>query len=361
MEERSIKRTVGMDLGDKNHVLCILDEAGEVLDRPVVGNSAGKILVFFDRFEDPSSVRVAMETGTHSPWISRLLLERGFEVLVGNARKLRAIWQSDLKDDYRDAEILARIGRFDPQLLYPIIHRGAEAQADLAVIRARDVLVRSRTSLISCARGLVKSFGQRLPACSAPAFATKARDHVPEELAPAINPLLDQIASLTATIREYDQCIEGLCAHCHPEAAAVRQIQGVGAVTALAFVLTIEDPSRFKKCRSVGPFLGLTPRRDQSGATDKQLPISKAGDTYLRRLLVQAGHYILGPFGPDCDLRRFGLRIASRGGKAGKKRAATAVARKLAVLMLQLWKSGEKYEPFHQRPANEAKSVKPAA
>lgn len=349
MDYFSAIRTIGMDLGDKMNVLCLLDEAGEVLDKCEIVNHASQIKKFFGRIPEPSLVRVAMECGTHSRWISHLLDARGFEVLVGNARKLRAIWQSDHKDDWRDAEMLARIGRFDPRLLSPIRHRSMEAHADLAVIRARDALLRARTALINCARGLVKSTGSRLPNCSAESFSAKTVEHVPIELVPAINPLLQQIASLNAQIRRYDRCIEQLCEHRYTETGSVRQITGVGPLTALAFILTIEEPNRFEKNRCIGPFLGLTPKREQSGKTDKQLPISKAGDAYLRRLLSQSAHYILGPFGPDCDLRRYGQRLIARGGKAPKARAITAVSRKLAVLMLRLWRTEEIYDPFHKR------------
>jgi transposase len=361
MKKRSTVWTVGMDLGDKSNTVCFLREDGEAVEKLTIANNVRGINRFFDRFADPAQVKVAMESGTHSPWISHLLGNRGFEVLVGNARKLRAIWRSDQKNDWRDAEMLARIGRFDPKLLHPIRHRGKSAQADLAVIRARDALVRCRTRLINCARGLVKSQGHRLPSCSAECFPSRAADHLPTELQPALKPLLSQVASLNAKIRQYDRCIEKLCEHGYGEAQALCQIAGVGALTALAFVLTVEDPDRFKRTRSIGPFFGLTPKRDQSGMTDKQLPISKAGNEYMRRLLTQSANYILGPFGPPCDLRRFGERIAARGGKAGKRRAVTAVARKLAVLMLHLWKTNEAYEPFHhpwrgtaQKPAEVA-------
>jgi len=339
-----------MDLGDKNHVVCGLTEAGEVVVKHEISNNARTIRAFFGAFADPSAVCVVIESGTHSLWMNHLLLEWGFKVLVGNARKLRAIWQNDRKDDYRDAEMLARIGRFDPHLLYPIRHRSLGAYADLTVIRARDALVRSRTLLINCARGLAKSAGGRLPKCSAASFAKKASEHVPPALAPAITPLLSQIAAITAQIRQYESCIARLCEHCYAaETESLRQVSGVGALTALAFVLTIEEPQRFEKNRSVGPFLGLVPKRDQSGNTDKELSVSKAGDAYLRRLLNQSANYILGPFGPDCDLRRFGKRLAARGCKAAKRRATTAVSRKLAVLLLRLWKTGEIYEPFHQQ------------
>ena len=126
----------------------------------------------------------------------------------------------------------------------------------------------------------------------------------------------------------------------------MRQVKGVGPITALAYGLTLENAEHFAKSRAVGPYLGLVPKQEDSGESQPQLGISKAGDTMVRKLLVGSAHYILGPFGPDTDLRGYGLRLCERGGKNAKKRAAVAVARKLAVLLHRLWVSGEVYEPL---------------
>jgi transposase len=289
-----------------------------------------------------------LETGTHSPWISQLLHARGFRVLVGNARKLRLIWDSTNKTDERDAEMLARIARFDPQLLSPIRHRSRSAHMDLAVLKGRDALVRCRSSLINFVRGTCKTAGTRLPKCSAEAFAKKVIEHIPKDLLAACVPCINTILELTHKIRQLDSQIEALCEESYTEAMGLREIKGVGPVTALAYVLTLEEPHRFSKSRDVGPYLGLIPKRDQSGGTDKPLSITKAGNTYLRRLLVGSAHYILGPFGPECELRRYGMRIASRGGKISKRKATVAVARKLAVMMHNIWKNKTVYDPFYQ-------------
>ena len=242
--------------------------------------------------------------------------------------------------------MLARIARFDPQLLYPIRHRGKDAQVDLAVIKARETLMKSRSALISHCRGIVKSFGQRISQCDAGTFHRRLEAEMPEELRIALSPLVDTLRYLTAQIRDYDREIDALCQNKYPETQRMRQIRGVGPVTALTFALTLEDASRFKNSRSVGPYLGLVPKRDQSGETDKQLGITKAGNEYLRTLLVNCAQYILGPFGEDCDLRRFGEKLAARGGKNAKKRAIVAIARKTAVLMHYLWKTGDEYKPL---------------
>ena len=337
--------TVGMDMGDKNHSICVLDADGEVLNRDTVGNTAKAIRNYF---EEMKPCRVSMEAGTHSGWVSRILEELSFEVLVGNPRKLRAIWDSDQKCDGKDADMLARIARFDPHLLHPIHHRGQKAQVDLAVIKARDMVVKVRSILITHARGMVKSVGQRISTCGAEAFHHRLLEETPEELRPALEPVMKSIEDLTLRIRHYDKLIESLCAEKYPETQKLRAINGVGPVTSLAYVLTLEESSRFDTSRAVGPFLGLTPKRDQSGQIDKQLHITKAGDAYMRRLLVGSAQYILGVFGPDCDLRRFGLKLAARGGKNAKRRAVVAVARKLAVLLHHLWKSDAAYDPLYQ-------------
>ncbi len=346
--------TVGIDMGDKKHNICVLDAEGEVQGRTSVTNTARAIRRYFSKLPP---CRIALEAGTHSGWISRILEGMGHDVLVGNPRKLRVIWDSDEKDDERDAEMLARIARFDPHLLYPIHHRGQEAHSDLAVIKARDMLVKSRSILIAHARGAVKTLGQRISPCSAEVFHIRLLEQMPAELLPALEPVMKSIEDLTSRIRHYDRLLEKLCAEKYPETVGLRAISGVGPITALAFVLTIEDSSRFKKSRAVGPYLGLVPKRDKSGQTDKQLRITKAGDAYLRRLLVGCAQYILGPFGPDCDLRQFGLKLAARGGKNAKRRAVVAVARKLAVMMHHLWKSGASYDPFYRQNLKQKKAA----
>jgi transposase len=291
-------------------------------------------------------MRIAIEAGTHSPWVSRLLEECGHEVLVANARKTRLIYSNKRKTDQIDAENLARLARLDPRLLYPLKHRGEDAQAHMALIRSREALVDCRTQLVNHVRGAVKSFGHRLPKCPARSFHKRASEHIPEALLPALGPILEQIASLTERIRQYDRKLQTISKERYPETELLRQVEGIGTLTALTFVLTLEDPYRFEKSRSVGAYLGLVPATDRSGDSDPQKRISKEGDQMLRKLLVGSAHYVLGPFGSDSDLRRHGQKIASRGAKNAKKRAAVAVARKLAVLLHSLWISGEAYEPL---------------
>lgn len=291
--------------------------------------------------------RVAIEVGTHSPWISRHLLAEGCEAFVANARKLRAIYQNERKCDELDAKMLAKIARLDPELLHPVTHVSEQAMTDRLVLGAREQLVEHRKALIQSVRSSVKSLGHRIGSCSSQSFAKKARETLDSEpgVMRALEPMLAAIESMTKSIRELDGQIERLGSEDYEVTQQFRQITGVGPVTALAFVLAVEDPHRIGRTRDIGAYFGIVPARDQSGGTDKSLGISKTGNAYLRKLLVQCAQYILGAHGPDCDLRRFGLRLAERGGKAHKKKAIVAVARKLAVLMLSLWKSGEDYQP----------------
>jgi len=341
--------SIGLDLGDKFSHLVLVDQEGELIEESRLPTTKD---AFQRKFSSVEPCRVAMEVGAHSRWASHLLKELGHDVLVANARKLRAIYSNPRKGDRADAETLARLARLDPDLLSPIHHRSPKAQADLSILRSRDAVVRSRSLLINHARSIVKSCGARLPSCSADSFAHKVAADIPETLRPALAPILDTIACLTQKIRGYDRTIETLCSEGYPETKRLRLISGVGPLTALAFVLTLEDAGRFRKSREVGPALGLVPRTDQSGDRDPQLRITKTGDSHLRRLLMGSAHCILGPFGPDCDLRRWGLRLAERGGKNAKKRAVVGVARKLAILLHHLWKTGEIYDPFHQSETN---------
>ena len=335
---------IGIDLGDKFSYIVILNKDGKVIEEsriPITRNA------FTRKFNNFQPSRIAMEVGTHSRWASQTLKDLGHEVIVADARKLRLIYDNPRKDDRVDAEYLARLARLDPRLLSPIFHRSQEAQAHLAVIRSRDILVRTRTLLINHVRSMVKSTGTRLPSCSTTSFHKKVPEFIPDDLIPALNPILDHIATLTKQIYAYDYQIEKLCRDRYPETKSLQNVSGVGPLTALAFVLTLEDPKRFRKSREVGPALGLVPRQDQSGEHDPQLHITKTGNGYLRRLLVHSAHYILGPFSQDSDLRRWGLKIAERGGKNAKKRAVVGLARKLAVLLHRLWITGEVYEPFY--------------
>lgn len=340
-----MKRVIGMDLGDKKHVVVVFDEEGEEIEVARVGNTAKQVQKYFAKH---LGAVVVMEAGTHSAWLSRLLTGMGLDIHVGNPRKLRTIWDADDKSDERDARILGLIYRLEPRFLHPIHHRSEQAQADLAVIKARQQLVKTRASLITHIRCQVKGIGERLPSGGSAAFAKRAAQGMPDVLREALMPMVEAIEALNRQITELERRIAWLCEDRYPETACLLAVSGVGPLTALAFVLTIESPDRFQKSRQVGAFLGLVPKQDQSGQIDKQLRITKAGNSYLRQLLVNSVQYIMGPFGPDCDLRRYGEQIAARGGKNARKRAVIAVARKLAVVLHRIWADQSDYIPLRK-------------
>ena len=340
--------TIGLDLGDRWSFYCVLDEAGKIILEQKVSTTAEAIPQTFAKI--PRSL-IALETGTHSPWISRLLTELGHKVIVAHAQKVELITKSNRKDDRHDARTLARLARIDPELLGPVRHRSAKAQIHLTVIRARAELVSARTALVNAARGLVKSYGQRLPQCGTQQVSRELAAGLSAELREVLEPLLQEIESRNERIQEYDQRMEKIAREVYPEVSLLKQVKGVGTQIALTYVLTIEDPYRFAKSREVGCFLGLKPGRRNSGKSEPQKRISKEGDRYLRTMMVQGAHYILGPFGEDSDLRRWGRKLGERGGKNAKKRAVVAVARKLAVLLHRLWVSGEVYEPLRNSQA----------
>jgi transposase len=334
---------VGLDVGDRKSHYWVLDLDGGVVAEGEVKTTDASLQVLFTR---KGRMRIALEAGTHSPWISRLLITLGHEVLVANPRKLRLIAASDAKHDRADARLLARLAHVGPALLSPIHTRSAQTQIDLALIRAREVAVQTRTKIVNAVRGMVKSTGHRLPASPTLTFAQKATEACPAALQPALLPLIRLIQTLTDDIAAYDRMVAEK-ARAYPETQAIQTIHGVGALTAVAFVLVMNnDRSRFKRSRDVGCYLGLRPKQRDSGMRSPELGITKAGDPLLRRLATQSAQYILGPFGRDSALRRWGLSLASRGAKNAKKRAVVAVARKLVVLMHRIWITQEAYDPM---------------
>jgi transposase len=344
--------TVGVDLGDKWSNFCIVGLDGEKLTEGQLRTTQQDFVEFFQSL---AAARVVMEVGTHSAWARDVVAGCGHEVLVANPRQMEGPKRRKRKNDRIDAHKLARVGRMDPQSLFPVQHRGVEVRQDLVALRARDALVAVRTQLINTTRGLVKSMGGRLPKCSSPSFPDKVGEALPAEVREVLQPLVQLVETLSTCIKSYDEAIEKLGSEKYPQTKLLRQVKGVGPITALAYVLTLENPERFAQSRDVGPYLGLVPKQEDSGNSQPQLRITKMGDMMVRRLLVGSAHYILGPFGPDTDLRRYGLRLSERGGKNAKKRAVVAVARKLAVLLHSLWVSGEVYEALrHALPKNEA-------
>jgi transposase len=336
--------TVGLDIGDEYTHAAVLNSDGAMLMEERMRTREPEMRKWLS--SGPAAL-VALETGTHSRWIAQVARQCGHEVIVANARELRLIYGGTNKHDRMDARKLARMARVDPELLKPVKLRGERQQSDLAMIGARELLVNMRSKAINMVRGTVKAAGTRVEACGSGSFPQYAAEVMPEDLKNALAPVLELLDELNNRILEYDERIEHLAEERYPEVKLLTQVHGVGTLTALMFMLTIGDPWRFQRSRDVGCYLGLRPKRNQSGDRDPQLGISKAGNSRLRKTLVNCAHVILGRFGADCDLRRWGLKLAGTG-RNTKKRAIVAVARKLAVLLHVLWTTGEEYRPLRE-------------
>jgi transposase len=340
--------TIGIDLGDKLSHYCKLDEAGKVIEEGNLHNVEASVR---GHFAGEPPALVAIETGTRTHWWAELLRSFGHQVIVADAREFCS-GKKHRKNDRNDAKRLARYARLDPEALHPVELRSREQQADLSQIRVRDALVRTRTLLVNVVRALAKEQGCRLPASVTARFGERSRKVLPAALATLLAPALDSIDDLSRKIEAQEEIIEQLAQQRYPETGYLRSVNGVGTLTALTYVLTLGSPGRFRHSRDVGPYLGLRPAQQQSGEKDPQLGISKQGNGYLRKLLVQCAHHVLGRFGKPSELRHWGLAIAHRGGKNARKRAVVAVARKLAVLLHRLWVTRSYYQPFFQQPAS---------
>jgi len=246
--------TIGMDLGDRTSRYCMLGSEGEILREGQVQTSKAGML---EAFGSLGRARIAIEVGTHSPWVSRLLGSFGHEIVVANPRQVKLITESSRKDDRLDAQTLARLARIDPQLLRPIQHRSETAQTALTVIRVRAALIAVRTSLVNTARGLAKAMGERLPKCDADQMGVLGAESLPAKLRQLLEPLLKEVESLTEKIKDSDREIEQIARKDYPETALLQQVGGVGPLIALTFVLTIDDKNRFQRSRDVGCYVGL--------------------------------------------------------------------------------------------------------
>ena len=248
-------QVVGLDLGDRHSHYCMLSSTGEMMEE---GRIQTTLAAMEKHFAGEPRMRIALEAGTHSPWVSRWLKSYGHEVIVANPRKIPTLTKSESKNDRNDARQLARMAAFDPELLHPIEHRSPGRQQDLNLIHTRSVLVRARTMLINSVRGVVKSAGERLAACSSESFPEKVPGAVPPSLKAACIPLLEQIGQMNQAIAAMDKQIEGLDKK-YPEIAVLRTAPGVGPVVAACYVLTLDNPQAWKPTVRRGPISASDP------------------------------------------------------------------------------------------------------
>ena len=334
----------GIDLHLKSSEVCVVDEAGEANERATIPTTEQSFVRWFGK---RAPMRICIEASGLSPWVARVLRGLGHEVIVANAQRVRLIAESTLKNDRIDAETLARLVRMDPALLCPIRHRREATQRLRGMLRVRRILVNNRTACLNTARGLLRSFGYRVPGQRPERLARAlARGMVPEALCALVAPLV-------ATALELDEKVEALdrevveAGRAFPEVKRFQQVPGIGPLVALAYVLCIEDPSRFRSHRDLPSFLGLRPRMRESAERSHFGSITRQGDGEMRRLLVQAAHGCLRSR-QDSDLKRWAEQLA---GRIGKKKAVVALARKLAVVLHHLWVSGENYQALRHEIA----------
>ena len=324
--------TIGLDLGDRQTAGCVVDAGGQILERFQARTTPTRLLAAVTRWP---GARVVLEVGGQSPWVSRRLQAAGYGVVVANARRVRLIAEGDAKSDRLDAELLARLGRVDPALLAPIQHRSERTQRDLGVVKTRAALVRMRTLGINHGRGVAKALGHRLPACAAEAFPARVRAQAVGATLPGITELLAVLEQLTASIRALDRQLATLATTRYPVTELLRQVPGVGPLTALTYVLTLEDPTRFPRSRTVGAYLGLRPkrrdsRRSAAGAVDHEgggcAPAPPSGDRGAVHPGAIRARHRFAPMGAGAGRpgRQSREETGGRGGGAEAGRAAAS-------------------------------------
>jgi transposase len=343
-ESNEIGGVAGVDIGDKRSYVRLVGLDGELLEEIKIPTRPAAIEKYFRSWP---RLRVVLETGGHTNWIRRLIAELGHEVFVADARQLQLISQSYAKNDRNDAYWLAELGRTNTDLLAPVEPRGQQVEQHRSWLQGRETLVGARTKLINSLRGIAKSHGIRFGPCGMTKWAAAVEEQCPAVLQTILKPMARIIAALTQEINELDRRLEKLGKEQYRVTQLLRTVDGVGPLTSLAFVLELNnDVGRVKRSRQMGAVVGCRPKQRDSGESSPELGITKAGNPMLRRLLVQCSQRILGPFGVDSDLRRWGLQLAARGKKRAKRRAVVAAARKLAVLLHAMWRKNEAWKPF---------------
>lgn len=345
--------TIGVDVSDRTSKICVMAKDG-VARRIVVETTCattragfGEAFAKFDR-----SWPVVFETGTHCRWMDSHLRSLGFKTFVANPAKVKLITGSNCKSDRGDARKLARLALADVGLLNPVRLRGERHQQMLRFHEARQLLMGQRTALINQIRNFAKSSGFRLPDCSTERFHDLDRSSWTAEFEQTVWPMMDMVKAVNMKLAAYDSMIGRLAEEPEFKAQVERamEVYGVGVVGSTALVAAIGgDVSRFGRARDVAPYLGLVPKRSQSGESDPQLGMTKAGNGLVRKVLVECANVVMKANSRDTDLKLKGLRISTRGGGISRKKAKVAVARGLAVLMVALLKDpAREYVPLSE-------------
>lgn len=330
---------VGLDIGKRKAHACVTTEDGTIVDEKSIVQRRDELAVFFSKY--PKS-RILIEASTSSEWVARYLTSLEHEVIVADPRfrLMYAAGDKKIKTDRRDARALAvalRVGAFRRA------HRKSDDARALALkVKLRAGLVRARTRLIQQVRAACEYEGVILEKCNTRYFTDIVlEERLPDVLANSLEPSILQIASLQEAIGAIDAEIEGVA---ETDAAVIRlkSVRGIGALTATAFRATLDDVERFKSAKEMTSFLGLVPSQNSSGDAQGRLGrITKTGDGLVRSYLVEAAHLIMSKRSPDTALKRWALRVAAR---RGKKKAAVALARKLARILFAMWRDGSEFD-----------------
>ena len=338
-----MKHFAGLDVSLKEISICVVDADGGVVERGTAPSDPDGVAGWFrNRSLTPDCV--VHESGQLSIWMQRGLVRLGLPAVCIDARKAHKTLSARLnKSDAADAEGLAQLARTG--WFTPVHVRSDAADGLRSLIGARDRLVRLRIDLEGHVRGSLKTFGIRMTGIRRGHQRQAFRDQLAAagETDPVLRLIADVFIAAHATLCRAAAELEAILkqqANQHPVAQRLMTIPGVGPVVSLSFIALVDDPNRFRRTSDVGAFLGLTPRRYQSGDVDWSGRISKCGDRAMRGLLVQAASCILREIGRFSALKSWAVRLAAR---RGYSKAAVATARKIAVLMLTLWKNGTEY------------------
>lgn len=331
---------VGLDVSQATTSICVVDAIGTTVWRGKTSSEPDAIARAL-RVHAPDVVRIGLETGSLSNWLTRSLRQRGLPVVCVDARHAKAALNLQInKTDGNDAFGLAQVVRTG--WFREVAVKGMDAQTLRMLLVARAQLVSQRQALANTIRGLLKTFGYVVARGSYGPFAVRVRELIDGNaaLGAIVEPLLTAWQALREQIALLDRQVL-LRAKTDRVARRLMSIPTVGVIVALSYVAVIDTPHRFKRSTSVGAYLGLTPRRYQSGEIDKAGRISKCGDGLLRSYLFQAANAMLTRKVRDCRLRSWGLALAVR---IGARRAKVAVARKLAVIMHRVWRDDRDFD-----------------
>lgn len=335
-----MKHFVGLDVSMKETAVCVVDEAGQRIWECSVPSTADAIASII-RIKAPDLVRAGMETGPQAVWLWHALRDLGITVDCIHARRAAAALKLQAnKTDRNDAFGLARLvhsGWYEPVAI-----KSFDRYRMRAVLTARERIVRMCTTMINQIRGLAKTFGLTLPAGKGRVFEQSVRRSLPDDV--ILHDLFESLLSVLSELKDQRRAFDRQLARFAREDAVCRLVAsapGVGSLTAIAFVTAVDDPSRFRSASDVGAYLGLTPKRYQSGEVDIGGRISKTGDRLTRKLLFEAATVILYRAAPSIGLKQWGLRLSAR---SGSWKARLALARKLAVTLLTMWKTNTMFE-----------------